>query len=730
MNKYIFYIAFLLLKINLVFSQETDNVLINADKKFINMDYSGASNLYEKFLINHPKDFYASRQAAISYGKINLHDKAIDHWTTVFENAEASEKDKFEYAKCLLANYRFDDAKKNFIALIKSNDRDISNWGKAYLNSNLFYEDSALCKVYAVEGFKYDASEFSPVLYKSELIYITDPAKKKSKLYYNAWDNYKNYSIFSSGKTDSVTYKKGKPFNKQIQIKYMNGPVCLTPDDSTLYFTRSATKKEMQKTSKDKNLIYKLQIFYTQINTFGLAHTEVHPFPYNSTTYDCMHPAIDRSGKKLYFSSDMPGSIGGKDIWMCTWNNGTWGTPQNLGSKINTKGNEVFPFITKDGVLYFASDNRPGLGGLDVFFANPLNNDQLFSEAENAGASINSQFDDFGIFIFGDGKRGYLTSNRKNGFRDDDIYFFVNNKPSFFPSKIIFSDSISNAGINSDFTLHIAGNTESAKLDSGKYFDTRVKNGNELIIKAESPGFKPIVFKKNISINDTIINVIMHPRSLKCIEGKIIDKENDQPLSGVKVAIYDEDGNNYLSITTDSSGSYKICNLPLKKDLYIGSEKKPEYFTNTERFRIKKDTDLLKDIYTQKIVIGKPIKIDNIYFDQGKFNVRPDAAVELDKVVTLMKDNPEVIIELSSHSDCTGPAAKNLSLSDKRAKSSADYIVKHGIDKKRIKGKGYGESQLINDCKCEGKVVSTCTEDQHAQNRRVEIKVTGFIKKK
>jgi outer membrane protein OmpA-like peptidoglycan-associated protein len=95
-----------------------------------------------------------------------------------------------------------------------------------------------------------------------------------------------------------------------------------------------------------------------------------------------------------------------------------------------------------------------------------------------------------------------------------------------------------------------------------------------------------------------------------------------------------------------------------------------------------------------------------------------------------MKDNPEVIIELSSHSDCTGPAAKNLSLSDKRAKSSADYIVKQGIDKKRIKGKGYGESRLINDCKCEGKVVSACTEDQHAQNRRVEIKVTGFIKKK
>ncbi|MCE3259348.1 MAG: OmpA/MotB domain protein [Bacteroidetes bacterium] len=131
-----------------------------------------------------------------------------------------------------------------------------------------------------------------------------------------------------------------------------------------------------------------------------------------------------------------------------------------------------------------------------------------------------------------------------------------------------------------------------------------------------------------------------------------------------------------------------------------------------------------------KIVVGKAIKIDNIYFDVGKFNVRPDAAVELDKLVTLMKDNPEIIIELSSHTDCNGAASANLTLSDKRAKSSAAYITGKGIAKNRIKGKGYGESKLVNDCKCEGKKASTCTEEQHAQNRRAEIKVTGFVVEK
>ena len=138
----------------------------------------------------------------------------------------------------------------------------------------------------------------------------------------------------------------------------------------------------------------------------------------------------------------------------------------------------------------------------------------------------------------------------------------------------------------------------------------------------------------------------------------------------------------------------------------------------------------MKDIYTQKIVIGKAIKIDNIYFDLGKFNIRPDAAIELDKVVQLMKNNSQIIIELSSHTDCRGVAAANLALSDKRAKSSTAYIISKGIDKNRIKGKGYGEGKLLNNCACEGKKTSTCSEDEHAQNRRTEFKVTGFVAEK
>jgi len=712
-NKTSAFILFLFFCCNFSFAQ--DNTLIKADKQFISLDFTDAAELYEKFLAKNSKDFYASRQAALCYGKINNPAKAIDHWTNVYENGQANDKDRLEYAKCLLANYRADEAKKVFTSLDKSTEPGVAAWSKAFFNVGSFYEDSALCKVFELKGINSKKAEFGPMYYISqgELVYISGSGEKVSNFY-------------SAQREDSVTFKKAKKFNKQIQHKYINGPLCITPDDSVMYFTRSAAKKDMKRAGK-KNVARKLLIFQTDMNGYGLAHTEIHPFIHNSLDYDCMHPFVDKSGKKLYFSSDMPGTLGGKDIFMCEWKDGAWDKPKNLGPHINSPGNETYPIMNNEGVLFFTSDYRPGLGGMDIFFADPSHDGDMFLEAENIGSTINTQFNDYGIHILKDGKRGYFSSNRKTNTADADIYYFLNNKPRSFPVKIRFIDSVSNAGISSSFTINSTREIIEQKLDSGQFFTTRLKQAHDVNISASAPGSKNKIFIKNLSYDDTILTIVMSPKSLKCIEGKVFDKDNNAPLTGMKVAIYDEEGNNYLDILTDSTGVYKMCNLPLGKALYIGSQKKPDYFTNTEKFVIKKDSDLLKDIFAQKIVIGKAIKVDNIYFDKGKFNVRADAALELDKLVRLMKDNPLIIIELSSHTDCIGNATANLTLSDKRAKSSAAYIISKGIAKMRIKGKGYGESKLLNNCKCEGKVQSQCAEEEHAVNRRAEFKVTGFV---
>jgi outer membrane protein OmpA-like peptidoglycan-associated protein len=615
-------------------------------------------------------------------------------------------------------------SQRGFARSFSHNDQNGSSSLKTNFPGTSFYEDSSLCKVYTISGKGLNTSkaEYSPVYYKGELVYV----QEKSKPLFAPWKG-KFFALYSAERADTVSFEKSFSFNKHMQNKYYNGPICLTPDDSTLYFTRAASPKLTRKAGRKKPL--KQQIFYTEINEFGLAHTEVHPFIYNSFDYDCMHPAIDKSGKKIYFASDMPGTLGGKDIFVSEWKDNMWGQPKNLGPSINSAGDEEYPFISDDGVLYFASNSRPGLGGWDIFYADPTR-EGGFRDAENVGSTINSQYDDFGIFVLRGGARGYFSSNRKSGNDDNDIYYFINNKPKSFPVQIRFVDSVYSGSMPVSFTVTSALGTETQSLDSGKVYDTRLKNGREVSIVASSPKHRSKLFIKKLNLDDTLITVALRPRSQKCISGVIIDKDSKKPISGVKVAIYDEDGNKYLDILTDSSGIYRVCELPLTKDLYIGSQKKPQYFTNTERFKILPDSDLLKDIYAQEIVIGKAIKVENIYFDQGKFDVRADAKPELDKLVQLMKDNPEVIIELSSHTDCVGPASSNMLLSDKRAKSSAAYIISKGISKNRIKGKGYGETKLLNDCKCEGKKPSPCSEEQHAVNRRTEFKVTGFISSK
>lgn len=696
--------------------------LLVADKKFIRADYLGASSIYLKHLKKHEGDFYTTRQIAVCYSRMYDHDKAIDYWTPIYEHAKASDQDKMEYAKCLLANYRIDEAKRVLYELRNSNDPIVGAWSRAYANPTFFTEDSALMKVYPLNGFATEEHESNPTIYKNELIYIT--AKDKSFIKRIFDFKKKKSEIYSAEKTDSVTWKKGKIFNPIIQRNKVNGSVALTPDDSVMYFTSCYTKGEMKKAGFPSGTPM-LKIFYTEINTNGYAHPEIKPFQYNSASYNTAYPTIDISGKKIFFASDMPGSLGGYDIWMCEKKDGAWTKPVNLGPTVNSSGNEICPFITQQGVLYYASDGKPGMGGLDIFFSDPSGAENSFIEAENAGSGLNSQFNDFGVFLFKDGKRGYFSSNRKNGLKDNDIYFFVNNHPASFYTRILAIDSVEKQKLPAEFALTTPNGTIGQSIDSGGYFKTRFKAGKEINLTANSPEYFTRVIKRNATEADSVLIVEMRPRSQKCISGKIIDKELNAPLAGVKVAIYDEDGNKYLDAVTDESGIYRACKLPLEKDLYIGAEKRPDYFTNTERFKLSKGTDIEKNLFTQKIVIGKAIKIENIYFDAGKSEVRPDAAIELDKLVNLMKANPDIVIELDSHTDCNGSAAQNMVLSDKRAKSSAAYLVSKGISQSRVKGKGYGETLLIKTCKCE-----ECKEEDHAANRRTEFKVTGFTNKK
>lgn len=402
------------------FSQHAVNsTLIKADKLFINHSYTLAVGHYAKYLEQYPKDYYASRQAAICYDKLNDPNMAIDYWPVVVESSDATEKDYLEYGKCLLANNRGEDARRIFLFLSRSLDKSIAAWGKAYLNPNTLNEADKWTVVETV-GVNTDKSESCPVIYNEKLLSVYNEGKILR--IYNALTDVEMQKINAAIRKDSVTFFPALVYEK-LQSKIINSQFCFSPDGQTIYFSRAISNKELKVKSQEP--FFKFQLY--SMNALEKGKTEIKPFKHNLPDFDFMHPSISADGKKLYFASDMTGSFGGKDIFVCEWTGNDWGAPVNVGSEVNSSGNEVFPHVSQEGVLFFSSDMRPGLGGLDVFYAEPLNTaENLFDESKNAGKEMNSKYDDFGVYVLSGGKKGYLSSNRKNN-TDDDLYYFILN---------------------------------------------------------------------------------------------------------------------------------------------------------------------------------------------------------------------------------------------------------------------------------------------------------------
>ena len=392
----------------------------------------------------------------------------------------------------------------------------------------------------------------------------------------------------------------------------------------------------------DKSKINNFQIIKGSIEDGKLTETEKVPF--NSKNYSVGHPSVSEDGKWLFFASDMPGGYGETDLYVVQLSeNQIISDPQNLGPTINTIGNELFPFF-KNGTLYFSSDGHYGWGDLDIYeskFSGTLN----FSEPKNLGSPINSNKDDFCYIVDATDSFGYFSSNRSNGKGDDDIYFFTKAKP------------------------------ECNQIVSGKVIDTKTK----------------------------------------------------APINGATITVLDMFDDTVIKTETDSVGNYGFKLSCDKKVKVVAS--KINYSTDERHVKANgKDGEEIKDIdfeltnYNDVIVVDKKgkekIKIEPIFFNYDKWDITPQAIVELDKVVFVLQKFPAVKIIIESHTDSRGKDSYNLKLSDSRAKATQTYILSKGIDASRIESAiGYGESRLTNKCKNGVK----CPEEEHFKNRRSDF---------
>ncbi|WP_140939600.1 OmpA family protein [Sphingobacterium lumbrici] len=626
------------------YAQEQPSRQQRAAQFYYNMEYANAAKAYEVIIDKDKPKVEDMERLASSYLYINQYALAENWYARIVENETASEQSFLDYARVLQLQGKYSEAKAAFVNYqSKYGQKAEVSRAIAGSDSAVFWMENPSKHVIMNEEHVNTAlAEFGLIPTSGGVLYAAEPNSLMVEKSGMTGQPY--LKIYSATQNDdgSLSYPNIMPdvFNKS---QFHLGPVTTDSKEEVLYVTRTYPGKQVEKYraigQKWRKQNLELKIYRKQGNDWI-----EEDFIYNNVKeYSVGHAALSADENTLYFASDMPGGKGGVDIWFCAKQaDGSWGTPVNAGSNVNTDGDEVFPAVF-DNILYFSSTGHVGMGGLDVFQTKGQRDH--FEKPRNMGYPVNSPSDDFAFVVVGDNldeNFGYLSSNRQGGIGSDDIYSFRYVKPK--------------------------------------------------------------------------ITVML--------EGMTRDKKTGEPLPLTSISLLDKNGKLVTMGSSDSKGVFSfelVRNTP-----YLVLADKAGYMADSVSVSgviPQQDTTIRVALSLQPVhKVGEKFVLENIYYDFDKHNIRPDAAIILDKLVTTLRNNPTLRIELSSHTDSRGSDSYNMKLSDRRAKSAVDYIVSKGIAADRLVAKGYGETRLVN--KCANKV--KCTEEEHQQNRRTEVEVLAF----
>ena len=579
-----------------------DAAMRKGDKFFALGEYYDAATQYKKaYSQTKSKEKPLRGQRALKmadcYRRINYTQKAIASYNNAVRYKQVDSTALLHLGRLQLKNGSYKEAEKTFVMLQDSMPQNILvKNGLQSARMAPKWKSEAQYSGYTVkkqELFNSRRAEYSPVLAGDDYsqLYFSSTRNQAKGDELSGITGTKNADIFFSQKDDKGKWSKPEPIESELNTELDEGACAFTPDSKTMYLTlcktdpsypRFAQIATAQRSDASWSKATPLEITKDTLSTFA-------------------HPAVSPDGMWLYFVSDMPGGMGGYDIWRIQMTSHGLIGLENLGAPINTPGNEMFPTFRPNGDLYFSSDGHPGFGGLDVFIAK---SDSTHWNLEHPGAPLNSAGDDFGLTFEGLHNRGYFCSNRGDARGWDHIY-------SFEKQEVV-----------------------------------------------------------------------------QTVKGWVYEKDGYE-LPEALVYMVGNDGTN-LKLSVKGDGSFTEYIKPGVDYVFLGTCK--GYLNHTEELRVEPVLESEEYVLQFPLAsITAPVLIDNIFYDFDKATLRPESTEALDKLISLLNENPNVTIELSAHTDYRGSASYNERLSQRRAESVVNYLIEHGIAEDRLSPMGYGK---------------------------------------
>lgn len=698
------YLLIIVFSIQLINAQNQD--IKRAQRFFDKTFYSEAIPLYEN-IIQKNRSVTVVKNLADCYFFTNDYANAQRQYRYLVSrfSTEIGEEYFFRFSETLKATGDYEEANKviqDYFVNAK-NTQAVANFKKEVTTIE---NVAAIGNRFEIKNLPINTpySEFGVAKQGQNLIF--SGVKTKTGLFDKRykWNNESYLDLMSVSLKSIHNNDSIRVFSNEINTGMHEANAVFTKDGKTVYFTRNNPKKAK---TNNKHKVSNLQLFKAEF--VDNKWTNIVALPFNSADYSVEHPALSDDGKTLYFASDMPGSLGSFDIYSVAIIGNDYGAPKNLGSTINTKRKEQFPFVSKDNKLYFSSNGHAGFGSLDVFVSEIQNN--TFSEPLNVGLPVNTAFDDFSFTIDSETSEGYFSSNRPGGKGNDDIYALKETKPLFIEDcKQLIAGVITDVDTKLPLENAVVSlqNSDKAVLQTvtttqdGKFsFDVACETAYSVSASKEkytkdSKSFQ--LSKERGRMNDASM-------ALKSLEA----------IKNEELLVLEQKKKQELALLEQKKKEESALLEKKKKEALVAAQ------NEIEAAKVKKKEKVDRIIANEKDVVKVKdrllIKTDPIYFDYDLWYIRKESKPILNCVIELMKKYPDMVVEIGSHTDNRGNGQYNLTLSENRAQSTRNYFIEQGISKNRIFAKGYGETVQI--VKCEPS--ESCIEEQHELNRRSEF---------